>query len=155
MAVGNANCKCKECGKSFIVSRRCANRTDANNFEKYAEVMYDVCPECYKKQQIELRKQRIAKETEMLKEKTAEIELPELSGSEKQIAWANTIRAKYVCTALQLNKLRTPLLDWIRSKLKAAWWIDNRYYSLQMLVNNYNDEVNEYIEKNKEKQKGA
>lgn len=44
-----------------------------------------VCPECYKKQQQEAA------------DKTAtEYELPELEGSEKQIAWANTIRCNYI-----------------------------------------------------------
>ena len=51
-----------------------------------------LCPECYKKHLIE-EKERKNKEAA---EKSAEMELPELTGTEKQIAWANTIRLKQI-----------------------------------------------------------
>lgn len=51
-----------------------------------------LCPECYKKH---LEEEKERKEREAA-EKAAEMELPELSGTEKQVAWANTIRMKKV-----------------------------------------------------------
>lgn len=53
-----------------------------------------LCPECYKKH-LEEEKERQNQEAA---EKSAEMELPELTGTEKQIAWANTIRVKKVST---------------------------------------------------------
>ena len=51
-----------------------------------------LCPECYKKQ---LEEERAAANKEAA-EKSAEMELPELSGTEKQVAWANTLRVKVI-----------------------------------------------------------
>lgn len=47
-----------------------------------------MCPECYKKQ---LEEERAAANKEAA-EKSAEMELPELNGTEKQVAWANVLR---------------------------------------------------------------
>lgn len=47
-----------------------------------------LCPDCYEKE----RKERIQRENEEAAKLTKEYELPELTGTEKQVAWANTIR---------------------------------------------------------------
>lgn len=59
-----------------------------------------LCPECYEKQRaIDLeRKQKEAAE------KAKEMELPELEGSEKQVAWANQIRNKFIDNFQDLTK---------------------------------------------------
>lgn len=44
-----------------------------------------VCPECYKAQQLKAAEA-----------KTASLGLPELDGSEKQVAWANTLRLRMI-----------------------------------------------------------
>ena len=49
-----------------------------------------LCPECYKKH-LEEEKERKNREAA---EKSVEMEFPELTGTEKQVAWANTIRMK-------------------------------------------------------------
>lgn len=49
-----------------------------------------LCPECYKRKLEEVRK----KANIQAAKKSAEMELPELTGTEKQIAWANTLRLK-------------------------------------------------------------
>lgn len=50
----------------------------------------NMCEECYREH---LEKERLRENKEAL-EKSKEMELPELTGSEKQIAWANTLRIK-------------------------------------------------------------
>lgn len=50
-----------------------------------------ICPECYEKKRKEDRK----RENREAAEKSSEMGLPELLGSEKQVAWANTIRIKF------------------------------------------------------------
>lgn len=51
-----------------------------------------LCEECYKKHLEEER----AKANQEALEKAKEMELPELEGSEKQVAWANTIRNNFL-----------------------------------------------------------
>lgn len=51
-----------------------------------------LCPECYEKQ---LKTKFESERVEAL-EKAKEMELPELTGSEKQIAWAVTLRQKFI-----------------------------------------------------------
>lgn len=51
-----------------------------------------LCEDCYKKH-LEKEKERKNKEAE---EKAKEMELPELTGTEKQIAWANTLRQSFI-----------------------------------------------------------
>lgn len=51
-----------------------------------------LCPECYKKKQEEKRHQANLRAAE----KSSEMDLPALTGSEKQIAWANTLRLKVI-----------------------------------------------------------
>ena len=88
-----------------------------------------MCEECWHKQKEE---ERIKANMEAL-EKTKEMELPELQGTEKQIAWANTLRIKFIDTVEELaekasNRKRIDdVLDYILvTRLKASWYIDNR-----------------------------
>lgn len=49
MAKAVAICTCSTCGKEFTKSKICRNRTEADNFEKWAEENIDTCPVCYRK----------------------------------------------------------------------------------------------------------
>lgn len=59
---------------------------------KKERIFSGLCPECYKKKLEEERQEENIKSAE----KSAEMELPELTGTEKQVAWANTLRLKVV-----------------------------------------------------------
>lgn len=74
-----------------------------------------VCSDCY-------RQQRIAKEQEEAKkfEQNNAGSLPTLTGSEKQIAWAQSIRAKL------LNDKYNPLSKQARTETDSRWFINNR-----------------------------
>lgn len=131
--------KCATCGKEFTVSRLCANSADANSWKQWAAEHYDTCRECY----FEAQRQEEAKEA-------AEDSLPELEGSEKQIAWALSIRAKFAkeiktfianaeaslealkasgeatpAHSAQLAKCRKVAAKML-SETSCRWWIDNR-----------------------------
>lgn len=68
--------------------------------------------------------------------------MADLEGSDKQIAWAEEIRGKYMpqldaerqgcadhgANAEQLAKIDT-VLAWLRGQKSAAWWIDHRLSS--------------------------
>lgn len=131
--------KCATCGKEFTVSRLCANSADANSWKQWAAEHYDTCRECY----LEAQRQAEAEEA-------AEDGLPELEGSEKQIDWALSIRAKFAkeiknfianaeaslealkasgeatpAHSAQLAKCRKVAAKML-SETSCRWWIDNR-----------------------------
>lgn len=100
--------------------------------KKAAWLATRLCYDCYKQAEAE----KAAKASE-------DANLPELTGSEKQIAWATDIRAK---AAFAINEMRAKIaantntseinlkqiaavesvLDELRSHSSAKWWIDNR-----------------------------
>lgn len=61
--------------------------------QRLDDIFAGLCPECRKKQKDEEH----AKANAEAEKKAAENNLPRLSGSEKQIAWANTIRMRKQC----------------------------------------------------------
>jgi hypothetical protein len=98
-----------------------------------------LCYECY---QAKLEADREAANREAL-EKAREMELPELTGTEKQVAWANTLRQQLIERfeakikegftpsvtkrhGITEEKLRATLQNILQTKTEAKWYIDNR-----------------------------
>jgi len=69
-----------------------------------------LCPDCWKAEQ----EHKAAETAERIKE----MNLPALTGSEKQIAWAESLRAKYIGKAEYTIS--------VNSEASAKWWLDNR-----------------------------
>lgn len=86
-----------------------------------------ICSECYKKQQLERAEQY-----------ESDNNLVELTGSEKQIKWAKSIRAnklKYIGDMFRSSGLREDeynnyikesVLNYFNQFTEASWWIDRR-----------------------------
>ena len=73
-----------------------------------------LCPSCYKE------KQQAEAET---------FDLPELTGTPKQISWAETLRNKVF---RELNEeAPAEFVDWLKGQTESRFWIDNRFWSLQ------------------------
>lgn len=110
MAIANAICTCKKCGAQFEIRRKKYNRKAADDFEAWAPTYYDTCPKCYQ-----------AEKEEAIE--AASAGLPELIGSEKQVAWAKKIRSellfaedrKHFEESIQALVLEIP---------SAKWWIE-------------------------------
>ena len=85
-----------------------------------------VCPECYK---AKMEAKREA-ENEKAAEAAVQRGLCELSGSPKQIAWANTIREKWFAAAEDEMDTAHPdakaILSYAGQIAESRWWIDNR-----------------------------
>lgn len=86
----------------YTINYSCGHKGIVNLFGKYDERERKIawlerqeCPECEK-----ARAARLAEATD------SELNLPSLTGSDKQIAWAKTIRATYL---RQFNNLMTDL----------------------------------------------
>ncbi|MCI8337924.1 MAG: hypothetical protein HFH62_04450 [Lachnospiraceae bacterium] len=128
----------EQCGHEGSVS--ITGGKSAEKEEKAKWYFSGLCPECYKKKKEEERIQRnadAAKEAE-------ELELPELTGTPKQVAWANTLRLNMYKVmseriGLCIKRLQengseecTPqelamAFDWfMQEKTEARFWIDRR-----------------------------
>lgn len=51
MAKARAMCTCKHCGATFEKTNKCYNRKEADSWEAWASEHFDLCPECYAKEQ--------------------------------------------------------------------------------------------------------
>lgn len=105
---------------------------------KLAHEEEKLCPDCWKKQRDEER----AKQNAEAAEANKEAGLPELEGTEKQIAWAESIRKSmidhiieyYVSQITDEAKAEHPeeyervmkAFEAIKQHTDASWWIDNR-----------------------------
>lgn len=89
---------------------------------------YGLCEEC--------KKEKAAEEMR----KAEEAGLPELEGSEKQIAWAVKIRNGFMPKAKEaLEKSNghpraKAWYDWFIGQTKASFWIDNRDMSVRAII---------------------
>lgn len=128
MARAIANCTCERCGNGFLKIAYKANRRDAENFREWAKGHCTICPDCWKEEQ--KKKQELA----LLKYAA---EIPQLHGTERQVAWAEDIRRNLIAKTdsdvmplLQKNrgeKLAIGFLGWlIQDKTDSRFWIDNR-----------------------------
>lgn len=136
MAKAMATCKCATCGCEFTKMTVKPNRREADSWETWAANYYDECDNC--------RQKRLAAEREEESRKAAEdareLNLPELKGSEKQVAWAERIRMEFIQSAdkqirevaecprssrMSVSDLES-FKEWILKKTEASWWIDKR-----------------------------
>nr|DAU29488.1 MAG TPA: C2H2 type zinc-finger protein [Caudoviricetes sp.] len=101
MAKAIAHCKCKKCGETFTKENVLQNRSDANRWAEWAEANITLCLKCWGEAQRE-------QEEERYKALKDELRLPEITGkSEKQIAFANDLRVRYVAQhAEELREMR-------------------------------------------------
>jgi len=133
-------CKQKEEGEEKImawyeVNYSCGHSDRIQLYGKHTErekrIKYlegTLCPDCYWK--------KIQEET---KQTTKEFEMPELTGTPKQVQWANTIRADTIKAIVErkdeyVNKSDITEFDEILGCLisnfrDAGWWIDSRNVS--------------------------
>lgn len=132
MAMANVKLICKACGNEFTWSKKCYSRRYADSSETWARDNITLCPECAAKAR---REAEAAKQAEAVK--GLSVELPDnLTGSEKQIAWAKDIREKYalMIQRVYIDKAYDDLrvytirvLDVIIAENPSAkWWIDHR-----------------------------
>lgn len=97
--------------------------------DRHAEAAKNrLCPECYQAQTT----QRQAQQSEQARLFAAQSNLPALSGSEKQVAWAESIRAKaiesidHLVIPAEKQASIAPLIAWLRMQTEAKFWIDHR-----------------------------
>ena len=156
MAKATVTCTCCECGKSFTASKILASRDQANNWKEWAVSNIIECDDCKEKARQAEREEANVKAAESAKE----FELPELTGSEKQVAWANTIRVGYYTeyskvvdgytklTKEQQTKCNeeferfNKIVDYAFSnKNSASFWIEHRGVNIRTIVRELESEA--------------
>jgi len=138
----------------YSITRSCGHNETVNicgtnaHGERERQAEYEarkLCYECYKSKQAEERKQAATAGAQQAQAEN----LPELTGSEKQIAWANQIRGKVLAELAELKQQAAAagndwdgaeaatvrgLVDQILAHTAASWWIDNRNETLRSLI---------------------
>ena len=138
MAKAYAKCKCG--GEILVIDR---NRKSADSKAAWMEGKGFKCDACQAKER--------AEESAEAAKQAAESGLPTLEGTEKQIAWAETIRQRKMehldivlsgrCPdGTQLrddDPLVGPAISALKGQTKAEWWIDHRgmhIYDLLVMI---------------------
>ena len=140
MAKARVKLVCVKCGQEFWAEKTCYNRSEANNWEEYMERVGGTCKECWIKEKEAEREAKKAEFSRAAAEGAQGLpfELPALTGSEKQVKWANDLRNGVIAT-LNNHKIKweefleTAKTDEeVKAELdrimnpSAKWWIDNR-----------------------------
>ncbi len=103
MAKASVKIVCKTCGCEFRHEKVCTNRAAADSYEAWAQENITICPKCW----AETKQEEEGQKRDAV---AAELNLPQITeGSEKQIAWAEKIRAEYIAdkkTSAQAIELR-------------------------------------------------
>lgn len=94
---------CTDCGNTFEHIHFCRNSREAASYEAWATENITVCPDC-------LRKAKQEKEAKKINAEATELELPDLTGTEKQVAWAKKIRHDLLAEA----KSYRYTVEWMR-----------------------------------------
>ena len=138
MAKAKIEMTCATCGATYTAEKHCYNRREADSWEAWMANQEGCCPACYRNAAAERRAAERDAENAAAAKRTAKLDLPALTdGTERQIAWATTIRQQALDSALvsaagatstQLNEQGRDMIRGLIAKmsLAATWWIDHR-----------------------------
>lgn len=162
MAKARAEVVCPTCGAKWTWSVDCYNRRMADEWEARHEGEERECAGCYAETRRQLREQERHSNALRAEElvKASGKELAPLVGTEKQVKWAEDIRAQALCEVVSLNGSAKPeLVDVLNLERTARWWIDNGrsggYSAIEKLMNEHRDEVEAIVEAGKEREEAV
>lgn len=148
MARATVHGVCKHCNQKFTIEKTFYSRKEADAWEAYIGNKLDCCSSCY-------RHASEAENERKNKELLSKVNLPRLEGSEKQIAWATSIRKKFYLNNTNICLIAKHWTDGIKkqkekeikmykrysiqhriaeralkleSETSAVWWIEHRDY---------------------------
>ena len=126
MSIAKIPLICRSCGKAFEARSTQRNSAAARSWEAWAREHMDTCPECY-------ARVRREKELEAIKARAlewmGEHPLPELTGTPRQIAWAEDLRYSRIAEISERCKPENAadwFWRWIEGESSAQAWIDSR-----------------------------
>ena len=139
MAKASIKLVCEKCGREFVHEKICYNRSDANNYEDWASRNITICPDCYKAEMQAAEAKKRAEQSAEAAEEAKKLSLPALTGSEKQVAWANTLRHKMLvkygidhgfANGKTIDDLKSILDDCLSGKIQTT---ESDIHKLQMM----------------------
>ena len=108
--------KCEHCGKEFEHIHTCRNSTEAGSYEIWARENITTCPDCYAAQK---RAHQLDAVSGYISSFSEQHPLPKITGgSEKQIAYASSLREKFICDNLMKIQLDINRFFEIADKIK-------------------------------------
>jgi hypothetical protein len=108
--------KCEHCGKEFEHIHMCRNSTEAGSYEVWARENLATCPACYAEQKNAKRGAELSSYISSFSDRHP---LPEITGvSEKQIAYASSLREKFICDEMLKTRLDVNRFFEIADKIK-------------------------------------
>lgn len=129
----------------YHIVYKCGHEENVNlngrqNSQSYADwLAAGVCKECYQAQKLADRKAYNAAEG-----------LPELTGTERQVAWADKIRyelyreIKNILNVYYEDEGKEELLNWLKGQAEAKFWIDNKDKKPEEIIYYWQTEVMGY-----------
>lgn len=108
--------KCEHCGKEFEHIHTCRNSTEAGTYEAWARENLTTCPDCYAARKRAHQLDAVSTYTSSFSEQHP---LPKITGvSEKQIAYASSLREKFIRDNLMKIQLDVNRFFEIADKIK-------------------------------------
>jgi len=93
MAMASVSVTCSACGEEYTATKKCYNRADAERWELYMSGGEEnLCPQCWVAEKKQAETAKRAEQSESHAEEAAKRNWATLIGSEKQVAWAETLR---------------------------------------------------------------
>lgn len=129
----------------YHIVYKCGHEENVNlngrqNSQNYADwLAAGVCKECYQAQKLAERKAYNEAEG-----------LPELTGTERQVAWADKIRyelhkkIKNVLNVYYEDEGKSEFMGWLKGQSEAKFWIDNRDKDASEIICYWQTEVMGY-----------
>lgn len=123
-----------KCGHEVVHRLYGPSRQREWRLKKLAE---ELCPACEEAERAKRNAEAAARNREM--------GLPPLTGTEKQVAWAESIRARIMkelddelaaglAAGEQITEEGQMLIDTLMAQTEARWWIDARHFSIRSLM---------------------
>ena len=108
--------KCEHCGKDFEHIHMCRNSSEAGSYEVWARENITTCPDCYAAQK---RAHQLDAVSGYIFSFSEQHPLPKITGvSEKQIAYASSLREKFIRDNLMKLQLDVNRFFEIADKIK-------------------------------------
>ena len=108
--------KCEHCGKDFEHIHMCRNSSEAGSYEVWARENITTCPDCYAAQK---RAHQLDAVSGYISGFSEQHPLPKITGvSEKQIAYASSLREKFIRDNLMKIQLDISRFFEIADKIK-------------------------------------
>ena len=108
--------KCEHCGKEFKHIHACRNSSEAGSYEAWARENITTCPDCYAAQK---RAHQLDAVSTYISSFSEQHPLPKITGvSEKQIAYASSLREKFIRDNLMKIQFEVSRFFEIADKIK-------------------------------------